>query len=491
MITATADAAAASPRWSDLPFDLLRDVSGRLHAAADYVRFHAVCKPWRDSLPPAHCRPAFLPWLLAPPDFTGHRTARCVFSTSKSGRRAAAATKVRVPDQRWVISVDDGTAAWLLTSSTSGRLDPLPASAAAEPLPLLPDEITSRVGRRAAGAVAADGTIFLYAFDRHDEFNMALLRPGDAAWTFVQRDDLCVYSGGRDRYCVACHGGKIVVCHDDLWCIVPTQAEAQDAADDRWWRRQGRPWRLMPNEPGSKLWSSYIVESHGELLWMFVRVNTESSYYKDVEASLYGSDAGSMESALAVSVYALQAAEDGEPQWVRKDGRSLADRVLFLGRPISFAVDAARRGMSGGGCAYFILKSMLYSGPWSKWSAEKCRLFRYSFHDGTAELVEQLPEQWVEEACMWLTPQPAIASTEGMYVGNLKRKVDSYQLQQFFNQHGKVADARVMHDRNTGRSRGFGFVTMATAVDEQPADAIAKLHGQSFDGRPLKVKAAD
>jgi hypothetical protein len=37
--------------WADLPLDLLRDISRRLHATTDYVRFHATCKPWRDTLP--------------------------------------------------------------------------------------------------------------------------------------------------------------------------------------------------------------------------------------------------------------------------------------------------------------------------------------------------------------------------------------------------------------------------------------------------------
>ncbi|CAO2141197.1 unnamed protein product [Urochloa humidicola] len=115
---------------------------------------------------------------------------------------------------------------------------------------------------------------------------------------------------------------------------------------------------------------------------------------------------------------------------------------------------------------------------------------------------------------MWFLPKPAIATTEEIYdrleallikgkakeqfgadfrvyVGNLSRKVDSYQLRQFFSKHGKVADARVMCDRKTGHSRGFGFVTMATTVDVEPAGAIAELHGQSLDGRPLRVKFAD
>ncbi|CAO2152652.1 unnamed protein product [Urochloa humidicola] len=67
-------AAVEASHWSDHPFDLLRDISRRLHAAGDYVRFHAVCEPWHDTLPPAAKRPFFLPWLLTRRDDTdgGH-----------------------------------------------------------------------------------------------------------------------------------------------------------------------------------------------------------------------------------------------------------------------------------------------------------------------------------------------------------------------------------------------------------------------------------
>jgi RNA recognition motif-containing protein len=66
-----------------------------------------------------------------------------------------------------------------------------------------------------------------------------------------------------------------------------------------------------------------------------------------------------------------------------------------------------------------------------------------------------------------------------IYVGNLPRNVDSNRLGQFFSKYGKVAEARVMCYIKTKRSRGFGFVTLATVVDhdhEQEHD-IAKLDG--------------
>jgi len=72
-----------------------------------------------------------------------------------------------------------------------------------------------------------------------------------------------------------------------------------------------------------------------------------------------------------------------------------------------------------------------------------------------------------------------------IYVGNLNFKTTSEQLHDLFSQHGEVVDATVINDRETGRSRGFGFVEMK---DESAAkEAIDALDGQEFDGRTLRV----
>lgn len=63
-----------------------------------------------------------------------------------------------------------------------------------------------------------------------------------------------------------------------------------------------------------------------------------------------------------------------------------------------------------------------------------------------------------------------------VYVGNLPWDVDNGRLEQLFSEHGKVVEARVVYDRETGRSRGFGFVTMSD-VDELN-EAISALDGQ-------------
>ncbi|MCS7465278.1 RNA-binding protein [Stieleria sp. ICT_E10.1] len=74
-----------------------------------------------------------------------------------------------------------------------------------------------------------------------------------------------------------------------------------------------------------------------------------------------------------------------------------------------------------------------------------------------------------------------------MYVGNLAWAVTTEKLEEIFGQYGQVDDAIVLTDRETGRSRGFGFVTMP---DEAAKEAIDALDGQDFEGRPLRVNEA-
>ena len=75
-----------------------------------------------------------------------------------------------------------------------------------------------------------------------------------------------------------------------------------------------------------------------------------------------------------------------------------------------------------------------------------------------------------------------------IYVGNLAFSTDSAALRTLFADHGEVSNAQVITDRDTGRSRGFGFVEMASAEDAQKA--IAAIDGSTVDGRQLKVKIA-
>jgi RNA recognition motif-containing protein len=72
-----------------------------------------------------------------------------------------------------------------------------------------------------------------------------------------------------------------------------------------------------------------------------------------------------------------------------------------------------------------------------------------------------------------------------IYVGNLPYSIDDHSLIQNFSGYGSVTSAKVMTDRDTGRSKGFGFVEMTTADEAQAA--IAGLHGMSVGGRSIVV----
>lgn len=74
-----------------------------------------------------------------------------------------------------------------------------------------------------------------------------------------------------------------------------------------------------------------------------------------------------------------------------------------------------------------------------------------------------------------------------IYVGNLPYSTTEDELREVFGEHGNVNSVDILLDRNTGRSRGFGFVEM----DDADADkAIDALNGKDMDGRPLRVNVA-
>jgi RNA recognition motif-containing protein len=75
-----------------------------------------------------------------------------------------------------------------------------------------------------------------------------------------------------------------------------------------------------------------------------------------------------------------------------------------------------------------------------------------------------------------------------LYVGNLSYDVDSSALEQMFTAHGTVGSAQVITDRDTGQSKGFGFVEMGNDAEAQAA--IAAMDGQDHGGRALTVNEA-
>jgi RNA recognition motif-containing protein len=75
-----------------------------------------------------------------------------------------------------------------------------------------------------------------------------------------------------------------------------------------------------------------------------------------------------------------------------------------------------------------------------------------------------------------------------LYVGNLAYRMTSHDLENLFASHGTVQSAQVIMDRDTGRSKGFGFVEMSS--DQEAQDAVTALHGAEIEGRPLTVNEA-
>ena len=78
--------------------------------------------------------------------------------------------------------------------------------------------------------------------------------------------------------------------------------------------------------------------------------------------------------------------------------------------------------------------------------------------------------------------------SNNLYVGNLTFNTTSADLETLFAEHGTVEKAQVITDRDSGRSRGFGFVEMATS--EEAKAAIDSLNGHNLDGRDLTVNVA-
>ncbi len=74
-----------------------------------------------------------------------------------------------------------------------------------------------------------------------------------------------------------------------------------------------------------------------------------------------------------------------------------------------------------------------------------------------------------------------------LYVGNLAYSADEHDLENAFSSFGSVDDIKLMRDRETGRSRGFAFITFATGSE---ANAALDMNGKDIAGRPLRVNLA-
>lgn len=78
-------------------------------------------------------------------------------------------------------------------------------------------------------------------------------------------------------------------------------------------------------------------------------------------------------------------------------------------------------------------------------------------------------------------------SQNKLYVGNFPYSVDEEQLRGIFSQYGEISDLALIKDRDTGRPKGFGFITFAT---QEAAEKALEQNGNDCDGRPLRVNVA-
>jgi RNA recognition motif-containing protein len=81
-----------------------------------------------------------------------------------------------------------------------------------------------------------------------------------------------------------------------------------------------------------------------------------------------------------------------------------------------------------------------------------------------------------------------MAEQNKLFVGGLAWATDDARLHEVFSEYGEIVEAKVVLDRETGRSRGFGFVTMTT--DEAATAAVDAMNGQDLDGRTIRVDKA-
>ncbi|KAL6644467.1 hypothetical protein ACP70R_016075 [Stipagrostis hirtigluma subsp. patula] len=217
------DESGASRPWAELPADVLREIAGRhLRDATDFVRFHAVCRPWRDAAPPDGRAPSLLPWLVARhgwsasarmrfrspiarrsmhlPHLPGNRDRRLIFSDAAAGRVLAAGARGHNRSATIVFNP--------LTGDT--------AAAAAHPPPRREVSswgCTSR-GKDIFSIVAADHRFW------------AVMRPGEPfpGATRAMAANLPPPPPGRDnRYVLECHGELLCV---DVLDVLPCQRQA-------------------------------------------------------------------------------------------------------------------------------------------------------------------------------------------------------------------------------------------------------------------------
>jgi hypothetical protein len=408
--------------WASLSPDLLLDIAGRLHDATDFVRFHAVCQPWRDTAArarptPRRCSHMFLPWLLSryngrithsPVVYFGRVSSEPTQSDRHRSYNSVALVEPGADGGRNWVAREDGGAAWLFFAGFDPTIQDV-VTRAVTYLPRFPNDdnaggIVRRRMRNPCGILYRDGTVFLYSFVAGSTnrmygsyppvFTAAIFRPGDVKWTVVEK---MLDLPASQHSCAAYHGGKVLVWVGAyFWCVLTPDFSKANGGSTANIRLQ-TTWDRLEDELYIRD-RSHIFVSRGELLRVSVLIERQQR----------GDDYGAAPT-LALTVHALEEEGGdggGKMRWAERDDSTMDDRVLFLGSPAGIAMDATQLGLDGG-CAYFTLGR---------------RVFRYSFSEGEARPVDWLFPGWdSDKACVWLRPQPKVVAN----LGNSRKARDS------------------------------------------------------------------
>ncbi|RLN17424.1 hypothetical protein C2845_PM02G28720 [Panicum miliaceum] len=392
------DARGSSPPWAELPADALSEIAGHLHDAGDFVRFRAVCRPWREALPPPRA-PSFLPWIVEAYDSsiddlrvllpwvvesyasTGdpHVLLHSPFSTRKTRHlpplAALRGMKIQGSDTSSgrVLAVgcsDEGR--------TVALINPLDGDGTS--LPLLADSVPGRTRgkwwRSASGLVSSNGVVVFHTDDDpFDDLAAILLRPGEPGW---EEGDVTCPAGVETRYLYRDKRRAAA-----LWSAAALPGVACGVV-------------TLPLRPHAS--DRYVLDFRGELVIVDIVIPQKYEL------------AGVPPRSVFFQIHTMQVEDDGWHRWVEREhgrGDTITDHLcFFLGRKSSFAIDAREFAGSAevtltGGCAYFF-----YWHPKCTESEQIDGVYRYCFRSGTVTVVDELPTIIIP---MWFMPRPRIS----------------------------------------------------------------------------------
>ncbi|KAG8071783.1 hypothetical protein GUJ93_ZPchr0006g42612 [Zizania palustris] len=350
-------------RWAQLPPELLPLIYRRLPDSADFVRFRAACRAWRDAAPESD-PPSQLPWALERRGSAFQTRLHSRFYSPSSGRtysaRGHGGRSWLVVDgvcQGHVVSMVDLSRTVLCNPLTGDRLALPPA-----PYPQWRHGVVHVVADGRGGGDGEEGSCLVVNTSTRTR-HFGYCRPGDTKWSMVDgRQDMCHR---------AYHGGRFYVNTDAHETLV---IDASTGAVESVLPPPGRP-------PGATACGDYLVESCGKLLRaiLFPRDGVVAASAQDYY----------------LNVYQLEPAPDGKCSWAKVE--TIGDRALFFdkhGHGMSLEPnDAAELRQN---CVYFMHEKRTWVD-----AGEYRFLCRYSMENGEVDRVVSLPDTFGDT---WLVP---------------------------------------------------------------------------------------